>query len=1541
MSLYGICIGGIQPAAAQADAATFAEQEKLVRASRQVSAYGPQLFGDSINLYTGKLQFTHTDISVPGNSALPVEVRRVFTAGNGGMSNAMFGDWDLDLPSIRGTFAVGSNNFGWAVDGAEGTADGYKRCTYFGEPPEARPIVGLSRWMPWEYWFGTTLNAPNGGEILTRASGNTAAPATGHSWPLVTKSGWQLRCLASLHSQNLDSSFNKGEGFIAIDPAGNQYRFDWMVQRSMVNLKKWRNGSLDQLPRSEFLIFPSEVTDRHGNWVRYNFNPASRSQLLSITASDGRSISFGYDTGNRIASASTSDGTRTLTWTYGGSTGGFTVTQPDGSRWQMDLGALKQTAFVDGDPACGLSTVYEQPTTGTMTHPSGAAATFSMKTVRHGRKVSTTCSSQRWTWFPKNFGVRALTSKTLSGPGMASSTWQYQYDTSLGSEPSCTTCPNTKTVRVTDPRGYVTRHTFGIVSLVNDGQLLQLDEGWNGTSAVRTTTYRFRDKAAGPYPSPAGYSPNPRSDALQSLYHTPLDQGIVTQQGVNFTWQANSFDTFALPLAVTRLSGLGSKSETTAWENNLGKWVLGQVKSVTDGSGLVQELHEYDATTASRTASHRFGLLQERYTYDAADGTLYQRLDPLNRATKHTNYMRGIAQTITHPDGAVDSAVVNNIGLVTSLTNAETNLATSYGYDLMGRLSSIVYPNEPNLSYHPTTQAFEPVPAAEYGLAPGHWRQTVSTGNARTVRYFDALWRERLSHSYDLANPAGTGSAVETRYDADGRKVFASYAQRNPSPIDTALPGSAWAHDALGRVFAQYQDSELGVLSTSTTYLAGFQRRVTNPRGHVTTTSFHAWDQPSEEAIAGIAAPEGVSVSILRDVFGKPSSITRSGAGLSATRSYVFDAHQRLCKTVEPESGATVQGYDAANNLAWRASGLSAGTACGAIVAPASTITYGYDARNRLKDTSYGDASPAIGRSYMADGLPSQVWSAGSTWTYAYNNRRLLVSESLAYGVGSYSFGRGIDAYGNLASLAYPGGPTVTYDPDALGRPRQVSGYASNASYHPNGAIAGYTLLNGIVHTSTQNTRGLPLLWRDAGVVQDAYAFDANANVASIADQQEGLSSRSLGYDGLDRLTSASGVWGAGSFGYDALDNLRTSAVGARSLSHNIDAATNRLSSLSGSLSIGFGYDANGNISTRGSQTYSFDIGNRLNSAPGKASYAYDGHGRRTWVGYADGSSKVQVYGLGGKLLYTRHSTQGDTRHIFLGDRLIAEANSLSGSSYSHTDALGSPVAKTNGAGALLSRTRYEPYGATAAGTNPTGIGFTGHVNDADTGLVQMQQRYYEPLAGRFLGVDPVTTDANTGSSFNRYVYGNNNPYRYTDPDGRAPRVDDGLGDARIGGSRAPDLMARDSGGRFVQYTPEQAIANLQATRAANGLTVESTLSSNAAKGAKGLPDSALVCRGGTCTADKFATGSGVTVDSTGRLQGVSVNSGAGKTVEQLTVGIPNKQVGVTTVGDVRRAGGDVIPSGTTGNPNHCTLCGITPQQAERLMTPTIKNPHQ
>lgn len=113
------------------------------------------------------------------------------------------------------------------------------------------------------------------------------------------------------------------------------------------------------------------------------------------------------------------------------------------------------------------------------------------------------------------------------------------------------------------------------------------------------------------------------------------------------------------------------------------------------------------------------------------------------------------------------------------------------------------------------------------------------------------------------------------------------------------------------------------------------------------------------------------------------------------------------------------------------------------------------------------------------------------------------------------------------------------------------------------------------------------------------------------------------------------------------------------------------------------------------------------------------------------------------------------------------------------------------------------------------------------------------------------------------------------------------------------------------------------------------------------LPDDALVVRGGQNLPENFAQGSGVTVGSDGKVQGVSVNCGPGLSVRELTApnpqtgypGIPNRQVGVTTVGAVRASGGEIVRSPTRSNPNHTTLSGLTPDAASALFRPTRPNP--
>jgi hypothetical protein len=115
------------------------------------------------------------------------------------------------------------------------------------------------------------------------------------------------------------------------------------------------------------------------------------------------------------------------------------------------------------------------------------------------------------------------------------------------------------------------------------------------------------------------------------------------------------------------------------------------------------------------------------------------------------------------------------------------------------------------------------------------------------------------------------------------------------------------------------------------------------------------------------------------------------------------------------------------------------------------------------------------------------------------------------------------------------------------------------------------------------------------------------------------------------------------------------------------------------------------------------------------------------------------------------------------------------------------------------------------------------------------------------------------------------------------------------------------------------------------------------------LPDDALVVRGGQNLPANFIQGSGVALTDDGKLQGVSVNSGAGASLSELTApnaqtgypGIPHRQIGITTVGAVRALGGDVVPSRTRSNPYHATLAGITAEQAALLFRPTVKNPNR
>ena len=109
---------------------------------------------------------------------------------------------------------------------------------------------------------------------------------------------------------------------------------------------------------------------------------------------------------------------------------------------------------------------------------------------------------------------------------------------------------------------------------------------------------------------------------------------------------------------------------------------------------------------------------------------------------------------------------------------------------------------------------------------------------------------------------------------------------------------------------------------------------------------------------------------------------------------------------------------------------------------------------------------------------------------------------------------------------------------------------------------------------------------------------------------------------------------------------------------------------------------------------------------------------------------------------------------------------------YLYADNLNSPRAITNTSGQVVWRWDGEPFGATTADENPSGLGqfsyglrFPGQYFDAETGYHQNRWREYDPKTGRYVQSDPMGLAA----GWNTYAYALSNPLTYIDVDGNVP----------------------------------------------------------------------------------------------------------------------------------------------------------------------------
>ena len=1286
------------------------EYRRLVESAQNLTALKSDLFGDSISLYNGKTEFVATDVDIPGNSSLSVSVQRRFNvelriAGSStGYDDSLggVGGWSIDVPYISGMF---SSLNAWATN----------RCS--GEMVPTYP----SSFNLTDIWQGNVIHTPGGADrVLLRAEADTPMPTDGAVRKWSTAQRDAIDCIPM-------KSGLAGEGYRIRTTSGSTYHFDTAVTRYAGSMSKSRGSTLQPARSSRIRVYllATKVTDHLGNEVNYQYNTSGHP--LRIWANDGREIVLTYQ-GENLQSVSTNG--RTWHYEYGmveGEARLSSVSQPDGRRWQFNYSSALTPSAPDWD-GNSTSNCAEQPPAVpaelelSMTHPSGAIGKFSFSNRRHYRSGvhASACLRRIYggTYYyelttPNYFDVVSILHKEISGPGIAEPMrWSYAYGGgapglwgSVGSAPAypCTTCPEQKTVKVTNPDGSATDYQYGYQYSRNEGRPLGSRVlAADGTVLRAESTVYLSDEDASSQSFSPRYGIINSGDDPSTARVRPVVRSTVEQDGVSYLNQVARgcngdggycFDTLAYPIAHSVSNSTGySRTDATQYRHDTSTWLLGQVESITNQeTGLQTSRAVYDSR----------GLPSEQWSYESLswrrtyhpDGSIASITDANGNATFLTEWKSGVPQRITFADGTSMTSTVDGNGWVKAIRR-QSGASTQFEHDPMGRTTRVDHPQPDQQAWNPTVQAFEQVSSSEYGLGAGHWRRTSSTGNARIYTYYDALWRPVLVRELDVIDGATTERFRRSAYDFEGRKVFHSYPARQP----TITRGQWIEYDALGRTTAAAEDSEQGLLTTTTEYLRGGSIKTTSPSGLQTVTAHWLTADATYDAAMSIQQPEGITTEIVRDLFGKPLTITRRNADRtqSLTRGYAYDRHQRLCKSVEPETGATVRSYDAAGNLISASSGVAAGdiSTCSASEGADRRVTRSYDSLNRLVALTFPDGRGDQLWRYTPDGEVSSITTSSSgrqvVNEYAYNKRGLLTNEYLRHTNGdTWELKFSYDKNATLSGISYPSGAVVDFAPNALGQATRAGAYASNIRYDADGTMASLRYGNGIESKVERDERGMHHLTMDSSagrlILHDTYYYDLEGNTLAIVDGiPGGNNTRRMQYDRLNRLIRAAspsfGGDGVVNYRYDALDNITAVLQPGQRLHQYVYDAANRLTNVRNEAHasvIGLTYDAQGNLAAKNGQLFFFDMGNRLRESESKERYEYDGYGRRSEAASPTVGVIRSMYGKDGTLRHQRNEREARSYdYVSVNGRLLAR---LSANSLAAAPVLTVPGHTTNG----------------------------------------------------------------------------------------------------------------------------------------------------------------------------------------------------------------------------------------------------------------------
>src|SRR6266704_2212770 len=258
------------------------------------------------------------------------------------------------------------------------------------------------------------------------------------------------------------------------------------------------------------------------------------------------------------------------------------------------------------------------------------------------------------------------------------------------------------------------------------------------------------------------------------------------------------------------------------------------------------------------------------------------------------------------------------------------------------------------------------------------------------------------------------------------------------------------------------------------------------------------------------------------------------------------------------------------------------------------------------------------------------------------------------------------------------------------------------------------------------------------------------------------------GYDALSQLTGVTYMLGTNTLGnltfaYD-LAGRRTGVGGSYARTGTPQAASaatynanNQLTQWKGAT---LTYDANGNLTSDGTNSYTWNARNQLVTISGgaPASFQYDPFGRR--VSKTIGGTTQYVYD-GANPVQEISGTTASANLLTGGVDEYFQRTDSAGTRNFLTDALGSTLALTDSTGAVQTSYTFEPFGNTAVSgaTTTNTFAYTGRELDA-TGLYFYRARYYSPTLQRFISEDPIGLHG----GINVYTYVGNSPANGNDP---------------------------------------------------------------------------------------------------------------------------------------------------------------------------------